>query len=99
MWQVPNEAIPVLVGDDKRIHVMHWRVINGQYFLVPPQFLQDWLESCRNPQDSAGLQAKVFIFVASPAKLGRAQQNLAGLGKAWQDWTGFRQSFAGFILN
>ena len=42
-----------------------------QYFSVPPQFLQDWPESCRTPQDSAGLQAKVLILVASPAKLGR----------------------------
>jgi hypothetical protein len=28
-----------------------------------------------------------LILVASPAKLGRAQQSLAGLGRAWQDWT------------
>ena len=26
-----------------------------QYFPVPPQFLQDWQESCRNPEDSAKL--------------------------------------------
>ena len=26
-----------------------------QYFPVPPQFLQDWPESCRNPEDSAKL--------------------------------------------
>jgi hypothetical protein len=52
-----------------------------QYFPVPPQFMQDWPESCRTPQDSAGLQAKVIIFVASPAKLGGAQQSLAGLDR------------------
>jgi hypothetical protein len=63
-----------------------------QYFPVPPQFLQDWPESCRTPQDSAGLQAKVLIFVASPAKLGRAQQSLGGLsanlGRTWQSLAG-----------
>ena len=26
-----------------------------QYFPVPPQFLQDWQESCRNAEDSAKL--------------------------------------------
>jgi hypothetical protein len=48
--------------------------------------------SCRTPQDSAGLQAKVLILVASPAKLGRAQQSLAGLsaklGRTWQRLAG-----------
>jgi len=51
------------------------------YFSVPPQFLQDWPESCRTPQDSAGLQAKVLILVASPAKLGRVSQSLEELGR------------------
>jgi hypothetical protein len=47
----------------------------------PPPIPAGLLESCRNPQDSAGLQAKVLILVASPAKLGRAQQSLAGLDR------------------
>jgi len=51
------------------------------YFSVPPQFLEDWPESCRTPQDSAGLQAKVLILVASPAKLGRVGQSLEELGR------------------
>jgi hypothetical protein len=68
----------------------------GQYFSVPPQFLQDWPESCRNPQDSAGLQAKVLVLVASPAKLGRVRQSLAGLG---QSLAGLGQSLGGFLLN
>jgi len=51
------------------------------YFSVPPQFLQDWPESCRTPQDSAGLQAKVLILLASPAKLGRVGQSLEELGR------------------
>jgi hypothetical protein len=45
-----------------------------QYFPVPPN-------SCRTPQDSAGLQAKVLILVASPAKLGRTWQSLEGLDR------------------
>jgi len=36
---------------------------------------------CRTPQDSAGLQAKVLILVASPAKLGRVRQSLEELGR------------------
>ena len=37
-----------------------WLVSEGggglfQYFPVPPQFLLDWQESCRNPEDSAKL--------------------------------------------
>jgi len=37
--------------------------------------------SCRTPHDSAGLQAKVLILVASPAKLGRVGQSLEELGR------------------
>ena len=37
--------------------------------------------SCRTPQDSAGLQAKVLILVASPAELGRVGQSLEELGR------------------
>jgi len=37
--------------------------------------------SCRMPQDSAELQAKVLILVASPAKLGRVGQSLEELGR------------------
>jgi len=59
------------------------REVQGVFAVLfsPPQFLQDWLESCRTPQDSAGLQAKVLILVASPAKLGRVRQSLEELGR------------------
>ena len=37
--------------------------------------------SCRTSQDSAGLQAKVLILLASPAELGRVWQSLEELGR------------------
>ena len=43
-----------------------------QYFPVPPQFLQDWPESCRNPEDSgklAELGRTGIEFSRIPAKL------------------------------
>jgi len=42
--------------------------------------------SCRTPQDSAGLQAKVLILVASPAKLGRVGQSLEEFGRTWAEF-------------
>jgi hypothetical protein len=66
-------SVLIVWGCPHRVGVSYLRggVLVVQYFPVPPQFLQDWPESCRTPQDSAGLQAKVLILVASPAKLGR----------------------------
>jgi len=52
----------------------HVRACCGCTFQSPPN-------SCRTPQDSAGLQAKVLILVASPAKLGRVGQSLEELGR------------------
>jgi hypothetical protein len=63
------------------IVISSYHLHHVQYFSVPPQFLQDWSESCRNPQDSAGLQAKVLILVASPAKSCQAWQSSAELGR------------------
>jgi len=61
----PSEGYFFLLGHIPEVHCT---------FQSPPN-------SCRTPQDSAGLQAKVLILVASPAKLGRVGQSLEELGR------------------
>jgi len=64
----------------------HDKELNGFGLVVRSCTFQSLPNSCRTPQDSAGLQAKVLILVASPAKLGRVGQSLEELGRTWAEF-------------
>ncbi|EDR08125.1 uncharacterized protein LACBIDRAFT_327426 [Laccaria bicolor S238N-H82] len=58
MWQVPNEPIPVLVGDHQRLCRMHWRLIDWRES-SSDFFFCGWLRAIHGSSNAVAITASI----------------------------------------